>query len=55
MTLVENHDTQPMQALESPVADWFKPLAYSIILMRAEGYPIFYPDYYGANYSDWQE
>ena len=54
VTLVENHDTQPMQALESPVADWFKPLAYSIILLRAEGYPcIFYPDYYGAAYSDY--
>ena len=54
VTLVENHDTQPMQALESPVADWFKPLAYSIILLRAEGYPcIFYPDYYGATYSDY--
>lgn len=53
VTLVENHDTQPLQALESPVADWFKPLAYSIILLRAEGYPcIFYPDYYGATYSD---
>ena len=54
VTLVENHDTQPMQALESPVADWFKPLAYSLILLRAEGYPcIFFPDYYGAEYSDY--
>ena len=54
VTLVENHDTQPLQALESPVADWFKPLAYSIILLRNEGYPcIFYPDYYGATYSDY--
>lgn len=54
VTLVENHDTQPLQALESPVADWFKPLAYSIILLRAEGYPcIFFPDYYGATYSDY--
>ncbi|MEY4359601.1 MAG: hypothetical protein RLZZ631_1087 [Cyanobacteriota bacterium] len=54
VTLVENHDTQPLQALESPVADWFKPLAYALILLRAEGYPcIFYPDYYGAEYSDY--
>ena len=54
VTLVDNHDTQPLQALESPVADWFKPLAYSLILLRAEGYPcIFYPDYYGAEYSDY--
>lgn len=53
VTLVENHDTQPCQALESPVQDWFKPLAYAIILLRAEGYPnVFYADYYGATYSD---
>ena len=51
VTLVENHDTQPCQALESPVAAWFKPLAYAIILLRAEGYPsVFYADYYGARY-----
>lgn len=53
VTLVENHDTQPLQALESPVMDWFKPLAYAFILLRQEGYPsVFYPDYYGATYTD---
>jgi alpha-amylase len=53
VTLVENHDTQPLQALESVVESWFKPLAYAIILLRAEGYPcIFYADYYGAHYWD---
>ena len=53
VTLVENHDTQPLQALESPVEDWFKPLAYAIILLRQDGYPcVFYPDYYGAAYTD---
>jgi alpha-amylase len=53
VTLVENHDTQPLQSLESPVAGWFKPLAYAIILLREEGYPcVFYPDYYGAAYTD---
>jgi len=53
VTLVDNHDTQPLQALESPVAVWFKPLAYAIILLRQEGYPcVFYPDYYGAAYTD---
>lgn len=53
VTLVENHDTQPLQALESPVSDWFKPLAYAFILLREEGYPlVFYPDYYGATYTD---
>jgi len=53
VTLVENHDTQPLQALEAVVESWFKPLAYAIILLRAEGYPcIFYADYYGTNYRD---
>lgn len=48
VTFVDNHDTQPGQALESWVQDWFKPLAYSIILLRQDGFPcIFYGDYYG--------
>lgn len=50
-TLVGNHDTQPLQALESVVQTWFKPLAYALILLRQSGYPcIFYPDLYGAHY-----
>ncbi len=53
VTLVDNHDTQPCQALVSPVQDWFKPLAYAVILLRREGYPnVFYADYYGAEYID---
>ena len=53
VTFVDNHDSQPLQALESPVRAWFKPLAYAIILLRREGYPcVFYPDYYGAEYED---
>lgn len=45
---VDNHDTQPGQSLESWVQDWFKPLAYALILLRADGYPcVFYGDYYG--------
>jgi alpha-amylase len=53
VTFVENHDSQPLQALESVVEPWFKPLAYAIILLRREGYPcIFYPDYFGAEYED---
>lgn len=52
-TLVENHDSQPLQALESVVEPWFKPLAYALILLRKDGYPcIFYADYYGAHYTD---
>lgn len=53
VTIVDNHDTQPLQALESPVDYWFKPLAYAIILLREEGYPtVFHPDLYGATYTD---
>ncbi len=53
VTLVSNHDTQPLQSLESVVEAWFKPLAYAIILLRRDGYPcIFAADYYGANYRD---
>jgi alpha-amylase len=53
VTFVDNHDSQPLQALESTVEPWFKPLAYAVILLRSEGYPcIFYPDYYGAEYDD---
>lgn len=48
VTFVDNHDSQPMQALESFVEDWFKPLAYALILLRKDGYPtIFLGDYYG--------
>ncbi|WP_297991201.1 alpha-amylase [Anoxybacillus sp.] len=48
VTLVDNHDTQPGQSLQSWVEPWFKPLAYAFILTRQEGYPcVFYGDYYG--------
>ena len=48
VTFVDNHDTQPGQALESFVDKWFKPAAYSITLLRDEGYPcVFYGDFYG--------
>lgn len=54
VTFVENHNSQPLQALESVVEPWFKPLAYALILLRQEGYPcVFYADYYGAEYEDW--
>jgi alpha-amylase len=53
VTVVDNHDTQPLQALEAPVEHWFKPIAYALILLREGGYPcIFYPDLYGAHYKD---
>ena len=48
VTFVDNHDTQPQQGLQSWVMDWFKPLAYALILLRKDGYPcVFYGDYYG--------
>ncbi len=53
VTLVSNHDTQPLQSLEAPVDPWFKPHAYAIILLRKDGYPcVFYPDLFGAEYTD---
>ncbi|MBC7556902.1 MAG: alpha-amylase [Chryseobacterium sp.] len=53
VSLVDNHDTQPLQALEAPVEKWFKPLAYALILLREKGFPcVFYPDLFGANYTD---
>lgn len=48
VTFVDNHDTQPGQALYSYIPAWFKPIAYSLILLRKEGLPcVFYGDYYG--------
>ncbi|WP_026628962.1 alpha-amylase [Dyadobacter alkalitolerans] len=53
VTLVENHDTQPLQSLEQTVEGWFRPMAYAIILLRQAGYPcIFYSDLYGSKYTD---
>ena len=47
VTFVDNHDTQYGQSLQSFVEDWFKPLAYALILLRTEGVPcVFYSDYY---------
>ncbi|MGG6192748.1 alpha-amylase [Pantoea allii] len=53
VTIVANHDTQPLQSLEAPVESWFKPLAYALILLREQGVPtVFYPDLFGASYQD---
>ncbi|WP_445438714.1 alpha-amylase [Dyadobacter frigoris] len=53
VTLVGNHDTQPLQSLEQTVEAWFRPLAYALILFRKDGYPcIFYTDLYGTKYKD---
>jgi alpha-amylase len=53
ITFVDNHDTQPLQSLQSPVDYWFKPLAYALILLREQGIPcVFYPSIYEARYVD---
>lgn len=53
ITFVDNHDTQPLQSLQSPVDYWFKPHAYALILLREQGLPcVFYPAMYEAKYID---
>lgn len=48
VTFVDNHDTQPGQALQSWVSSWCKPIAYACILLREEGLPcVFYGDLFG--------
>lgn len=56
VTFVDNHDSQPLQALQSYVEFWFRPMAYALILLRQQGIPcLFYPDLYGASYTDADE
>ncbi len=56
VTFVDNHDSQPLQALESFIDFWFRPLAYAMILLREGGIPcVFYTDVYGAKYEDKDE
>lgn len=51
VTLVDNHDTQPLQSLEAPVEPWFKPIAYGLILLRDQGVPsVFIADIDGTSY-----
>lgn len=53
VTFVDNHDTQLGQSLNSWIQDWFKPLAYALILLRKDGIPcIFYGDYYGIEHDN---
>jgi alpha-amylase len=53
ITFVDNHDSQPLQSLESYVDFWFRVHGYALILLREQGIPcVFYPDLYGAKYSD---
>ena len=53
VTFVDNHDTEPGQALQSWIADWFRPIAYALILLRKDGIPcVFYGDYYGIPFKN---
>jgi alpha-amylase len=53
VTIVSNHDAQPLQQLENVVEAWFTPIAYALTMLRRDGYPcLFYADYYGATYKD---
>jgi len=53
VSFVGNHDTQQLQALESTVENWFRPIAYAIILLSENAYPcVFYPDLFGVEYVD---
>lgn len=56
VTFVDNHDSQPGQALESWVEPWFKEIAYALILLRQGGYPcVFWGDYAGISGSEYKE
>lgn len=48
VAFVDNHDTQPGQALESWIDDWFRLQAYAAILLNRNQNPcVFYGDYKG--------
>ncbi|MBK1637331.1 alpha-amylase, partial [Rhodovulum adriaticum] len=48
VTFVDNHDSQLGQSLESWVDNWFREIAYSIILLGKDGYPcVFFGDLFG--------
>ncbi len=56
VTFVDNHDTQPCRNEQALIHSWFRPLAYTYILLRNDGVPcVFYPDLYGASYTDKNE
>lgn len=48
VTFVDNHDSQLGQSLSSWVEDWFRQIAYSLILLTEDGYPcVFWGDLFG--------
>ncbi|KAK8036880.1 Alpha-amylase [Apiospora phragmitis] len=53
VTVVMTHDTQPGQTVATAIRGFFKPLAYALILLRAQGYPsVFCGDLYGIKGDD---
>ncbi len=53
ISLVDNHDTQPLQTMSSSIEGWFQPMAHAFILLRAEGIPcVFTPHLFGCEYTD---
>lgn len=55
VTFLDNHDTEVGQSLGSWVRDWFRPIAYALILLRSEGYPcVFYGDLFGIPAQNFQ-
>lgn len=53
VTFVDNHDSDPAQGGDHWVQDWFKPLAYALILLRSQGFPCVYAgDYDGQGGPD---
>ncbi|TDZ37053.1 Glucan 1,4-alpha-maltohexaosidase [Colletotrichum spinosum] len=50
VTFIRNHDTQKGQAMDTPIAAGFMPLAYSLLLLRRDGHPcVFFGDLYGTS------
>jgi alpha-amylase len=48
VTFLDNHDTYQENRRDDAVQEWFRPIAYALILLREGGYPcVFYPDYFG--------
>ncbi len=53
VAFVDNHDTQPGQALESWIPEWFKQQAYALILLHGiENTCVFYGHYYGIPHNN---
>lgn len=51
ISFIDNHDTMPMEAMDSFIPEYFRPTAYSLILLREHGIPvIFYPDIVSLTY-----